>query len=424
MAAAAQLHYASESEAEMPYDAEYQPDHTLLLGGCLCVVMAAYMLVSVLPWPWLQRNGKSNGKQRHRVQVDEASARPASPLRRPPSPECTQTSPRRAAAAAPPAAAAAAEPAATLQTDFVSAISDHAPGRPFRFRAPDFDADGAVWASPDAPAQKQQQQQQQQQMFSTPPPSARRQQRREQQQQQQPEQQEPESSWEPALLSSCAAASPYIGSVEALQRSPAFRSHISQVRGRRLNYETAESHKLRVYKALREVDPPSFQQLFSRQDVQEYDEVPPSRLMSAFDCLASSALTLGLLALPWLLPSLASYRAAAAATWAALTLLAAAHGYTSPAAALLRVHATEGPYNMLPPLRRLLLAAAAEAGLVVLTCGLGVVVSLGFRLLSRQRQGFGDRLCRFVPLREVVRPMHFSAMPSGAAAAAAAIARL
>lgn len=67
MAAAAQLHYASESEAEMAYDAEYQPDHTLLLGGCLCVVMAAYMLVSVLPWPWLQRNSKSNGnQQRHR----------------------------------------------------------------------------------------------------------------------------------------------------------------------------------------------------------------------------------------------------------------------------------------------------------------------------------------------------------------------
>jgi hypothetical protein len=40
-------------------------------------------------------------------------------------------------------------------------------------------------------------------------------------------------------------------------------------------------------------------------------------------------------------------------------------------------------------------------------------------MLSQQRQGFGDRLCRFVPLREVVRPMHFSIMsPSSAAAAA------
>jgi hypothetical protein len=139
--------------------------------------------------------------------------------------------------------------------------------------------------------------------------------------------------------------------------------------------------------------------------------------MSAFDCLASSAISLTLLALPWLLPSLAPYRAAAAATWACLTLFAAASGYTSPTAALLRVHATEGPYNMLPPLQRLLLASIAEAALVVLTCGLGVLVSLGFRMLSQQRQGFGDRLCRFVPLREVVRPMHFTALAPVTAAA-------
>ncbi|KAF6262147.1 hypothetical protein COO60DRAFT_1699434 [Scenedesmus sp. NREL 46B-D3] len=302
------------------------------------------------------------------------------------------------------------------QTDFISAISDHAPGRPFRFRAPDCEADGTVWASPDPPVQKQQaKQQQEQQLYSTPPATARR-----QRQQQQEQLQEPESSWDAALLSKCAAESPFIGSVEALQRSPAFRSHISQVRGRRLNYETAESHKLRVYKALREVDPAGFQQLFSRKDVQEYDEVPPSRLLSALECLASSALSLGLLALPWLLPSLLPLRAAAAAVWVCLSLAAAANGYTSPAAALLRVYATEGPCNMLPPLRRRLLASVAEAALVVLTCGLGVVVSLGFRMLSQQRQGFGDRLCRFVPLREVVRPMHFSAMPPAAAAAAAA----
>jgi hypothetical protein len=32
--------------------------------------------------------------------------------------------------------------------------------------------------------------------------------------------------WDAALLSKCAAESPYISSVEALQRSPAFRSHI------------------------------------------------------------------------------------------------------------------------------------------------------------------------------------------------------
>lgn len=34
------------------------------------------------------------------------------------------------------------------------------------------------------------------------------------------------SGWDPELLAKYAADSPYISSVEALQRSPAFRSHI------------------------------------------------------------------------------------------------------------------------------------------------------------------------------------------------------
>lgn len=54
--------------------------------------------------------------------------------------------------------------------------------------------------------------------------------------------------WDPELLDRCALSSPYISSVEALQFSPKYRSHISSVRGRRLQYETAEAHKLKIYK--------------------------------------------------------------------------------------------------------------------------------------------------------------------------------
>jgi hypothetical protein len=74
MAAAAQLQNAPVAEAEVAYDADYQPDHTLLLGGCFCVVLVAYVLVSVLPWPWLQRNGKSSRKQQLRCVPSAALA--------------------------------------------------------------------------------------------------------------------------------------------------------------------------------------------------------------------------------------------------------------------------------------------------------------------------------------------------------------
>jgi hypothetical protein len=66
MAAAGHLQNSAAAEAEVAYDADYQPDHSLLLGGCLCVVLAAYVLVSVLPWPWLRQTARSSRKQQHR----------------------------------------------------------------------------------------------------------------------------------------------------------------------------------------------------------------------------------------------------------------------------------------------------------------------------------------------------------------------
>lgn len=150
--------------------------------------------------------------------------------------------------------------------------------------------------------------------------------------------------------------------------------------------------------------------------MQEFEEEPPSRLLSAFECIASSLVTLSLLSAPWLVPILMPYKAHAAAAWAAMTALAATKGYASPIAGLMGMHVTEGPYNMLPSFRRVLVAALLEAALVVLTSGLGVLVSLGHRLLTQQRQSFSDRLMKFTPLREVVRPMSLSKLPAPATA--------
>lgn len=146
--------------------------------------------------------------------------------------------------------------------------------------------------------------------------------------------------------------------------------------------------------------------------LQEFDEEPPPRWLAALDWLLSSGLSAALLAGPVLAPAAAPYAAHAAALWALLYLLLAPRaGATSPAAALLGIYATHGPYCMLAPWWRLWAAALLEAGLLLLTLGLGIGLSLACRLLTAQRQGFGERLLRLVPLREVVRPMHFSPLP-------------
>jgi hypothetical protein len=69
---------------------------------------------------------------------------------------------------------------------------------------------------------------------------------------------------------------------------------------------------------------------------------------------------------------------------------------------------TQGLYGMRPSCWRLLLAVAVDALLVVGLPLLGMLAMLACRLLTVQRQSCGERLLRLQPMREVVRPMHFS----------------
>ncbi|KAF8071327.1 FKBP13 [Scenedesmus sp. PABB004] len=372
-------------------------------------------------------------------------APPASPARAQLRPAAASSSRRAAGGGSSPAAAQRQEPCRTPR-GAPPQLDDwgvRPPDRPFCFRAPDHD-DHADEPRGGAAA------------FATPPLSGRagRQRAPQQRSEQQQREQEPASSWDPELLARCAGESPWITSVEGLQRSPAYRSHISRVRGRQLNYETAAQHRLRVYRALRDVDPSGFAALFSRKDLkararvclrraaraaaherragsgprrapaaraapsrrhaahapQEWDAEPPSRARAAAECLATAALSGVLLGLPWLLPSLAPHRAAAAGAWLALHALAAAAGCASPAARVLHMYTTAGEHSMAPPAALLLAAAALEAALGLATGGAGVLLSLACRLATPGRQGFADRLLRFTPLVEVVRPMRFSTM--------------
>lgn len=150
--------------------------------------------------------------------------------------------------------------------------------------------------------------------------------------------------------------------------------------------------------------------------VQEYDEVPPSRLLSLFECLSSSCLTLGLLLLPWLLPGYKQYGLLLATLWCCLYLTAASKGCLSPIAQLLSIHSTYGESQMLPSQWRMTTGVVLEAGLLVFTCGVGVLVTLLCRMVTEQRQSFAERVLQLVPMQEVLRPMHFNLMsPTGSA---------
>jgi hypothetical protein len=138
-----------------------------------------------------------------------------------------------------------------------------------------------------------------------------------------------------------------------------------------------------------------------------------TRSQAAFEWLCSSLITLACLALP-LLPAYSSYRVAGAATWLLLALWAVSRGCTSLPAWLLNAHATHGEFAMLAPTWRLLAAVVFEAALVLLPGGL--LLTLTWRLLSEERQNCGEGLLRLTPLREVVRPCHFSSLLSPAAA--------
>lgn len=141
--------------------------------------------------------------------------------------------------------------------------------------------------------------------------------------------------------------------------------------------------------------------------LQEFDDVTPSRLMSACECLSSSCLTLALLLLPSVLPALQYYGVATALLWCCMYMFSVGRGCASPVAWLLSIYSTYGEYQMPPPWWRLLTAVLLEAALVVVTAGIGVSGTLLCRMFTQQRQGFGERVLRLVPVREVVRPMHF-----------------
>lgn len=68
----------------------------------------------------------------------------------------------------------------------------------------------------------------------------------------------------------------------------------------------------------------------------------------------------------------------------------------------------QGMYGMRPSCWRLLLAVAVDSLLVVGLPVLGWLALLACRLLMEQRQSCGERLLRLQPMREVVRPVHFS----------------
>lgn len=147
---------------------------------------------------------------------------------------------------------------------------------------------------------------------------------------------------------------------------------------------------------------------------QEYDAIPPTRLQVAVEWLISSAVTLACLGAPLLLPAAARYNVALAWLWMLGSMWAISCGCTSLAAALAATHATHGAYAALAPTWRLAAAVAAEALLVLLPGG--ALLTLACRLAGEERQTGGEWLLRLTPLREVVRPTHFSPLPPSAAA--------
>jgi hypothetical protein len=156
--------------------------------------------------------------------------------------------------------------------------------------------------------------------------------------------------------------------------------------------------------------------------VQEYDEAPLSWWLAALECILSAGMTFVLLGLPLWHTAFHPCQQGLATLWGLLCFWVVwFKGCTSVAAyALGPIYATQGPYSMQPGSLRLVLAASVEAALAVVApvFPLGVLASLACRLLTQQRQSCGERLLRLQPMREVVRPMHFSPYTRGAAGSA------
>ena len=144
--------------------------------------------------------------------------------------------------------------------------------------------------------------------------------------------------------------------------------------------------------------------------LQEYDEVQAPRWIGAAEHILSSALTILLVAVPLLDPGLKPLVVPGLLLWFLLQLLASSKGSSSIFALCWSIHSTRGPYQMCASIWLLLLSSFLEAAFLLLTVGLGVIPSVACRIVTPGRQSVVETLLGLMPLREVVRPMHFSPM--------------
>lgn len=71
------------------------------------------------------------------------------------------------------------------------------------------------------------------------------------------------------------------------------------------------------------------------------------------------------------------------------------------------MYQTAGDYQLVAGFWRLACAGVIEAAFLIATAGLGALPSLGFRLLTQQRQSVVERLLGLTPEVEEVKPMPF-----------------
>lgn len=141
--------------------------------------------------------------------------------------------------------------------------------------------------------------------------------------------------------------------------------------------------------------------------------MPLSRPLAVLEHLLASLITFVLLGLPLWAPAWCPYQTTYAVLWLVQQLAAMSCGCTSLPARALSIYATDGPFSMLPGWLRLLAAVLVDAVVLVVVPGLGLLLGLACRLLTQQHQTCGERLLRLEPVREVVRPMHFSPFSPG-----------
>lgn len=140
--------------------------------------------------------------------------------------------------------------------------------------------------------------------------------------------------------------------------------------------------------------------LFRQQD---YDSAPPGRLLTCAEYLVnvSGALTAAYIAL--------GYRgaagSAAVALWAAAQVRAWAGGHSSWLAQLARIYMVVPPHEFGAPAWQVAATCVLEWLYVLLTLGLGALVSLALLCAGRHRQRASDMLFGLYPLRETAQPL-------------------